>query len=69
MGAEGYYRYNKIIRRGFLMLYLTVEKSNKLENYAPPMLTIVLLSPTDIITESEVGDEWPWGDGRSITFG
>ena len=51
------------------MLYLTVEKSNKLENYAPPMLTIVLLSPTDIITESEVGDEWPWGDGRSITFG
>lgn len=37
--------------------------------YAPPDLQIVIFTPEDVITKSEIGGQWPWGEAQGATFG
>ena len=44
-------------------------EKNFAKAYDPPDLQILLLEKEDIITQSEVGGQWPWGEAQSIDFG
>ena len=37
--------------------------------YDPPDIRIQLLDEADIITQSEIGGQWPWGEAQTIDFG
>ena len=39
------------------------------KKYNPPDLEIVLFAREDVITKSEIGGQWPWGEAQGANFG